>query len=178
MPPAILRVMFQAPEIPITVTDVRYANGKRGVAQTIGIMRRLVNEGRVDPSIRSAAAGIVYLTPEKDAYCEVQAIFDHVQNRIRYLSDVNDVETIATAAKTLAFKQGDCDDKSILLASLLETIGYPTRFVVAGYSVPGALEHVYVQVCMDGEWIDADPTEPHPLGWAGADPVTIYFERV
>ena len=170
--------MFQAPQIPITVTDATYANGKRGVAQTVGIMRQLVNQGRVDPAIRSAAAGIVYLTPEKDPHSEVAAIFDHVQNRIRYLSDVNGVETIATAAKTLAFKQGDCDDKSILLASLLETIGYPTRFVVAGYSAPGALEHVYVQVCIDDEWVDADATEPHPLGWAAPDPVTIYFERV
>lgn len=158
--------------------DAQYSNGMRGVAQTIAVMRALVNQGRINPAIRAAAAGIVFLTPEKDPGSEVGAIFDHVQNRIRYLSDVNDVETIATAEKTLAVKYGDCDDKSILLASLLESIGYSTRFVVAGYSTPGVVEHVYVQVCADDEWVDLDATEQHPMGWAAPDPVTIYFERV
>lgn len=170
--------MFQAPQIPLTVRDASYSNGLRGVAQTVAIMRKLTNEGAVDPAIRAAAAGIVYLTPEKDPGSEVAAIFDHVQNRIRYLSDVNGVETIATAAKTLAWKQGDCDDKSILLASLLESIGYPTRFVVAGYTVAGQLEHVYVQVWLGDEWVDLDATEPTPMGWAAPDPLTIYCERV
>jgi transglutaminase-like putative cysteine protease len=173
-----LRRMFQAPQIPLNVQLKSYSNGLRGVAQTIGVMRRLVNEGKIDPIIRSAATSIVYLTPEKDAGAETMALFDHVQNRIRYVGDIHDVETISTAAKTLLGKIGDCDDKSVLLASLMEAIGYPTRFVVTGYGEPGHLEHVYMQVCIDDEWIDCDPTEPQPMGWAAPDPTTIYFERV
>lgn len=169
--------MFQAPQIPLTAQLRSYSNGVRGVAQTVGVMRRLVNEGKIDPIIRSAATSIVYLTPEKDAGSELLALFDQVQNRIRYVGDIHGVETVSTAAKTLLGKIGDCDDKSILLASLFEAIGYPTRFVVAGYSTPGELEHVYLQVFAD-DWIDCDPTEPHPMGWCAPDPVTIYFERV
>lgn len=173
-----LRLMFIAPQVPLNVTLHSYSNGLRGVAQTVGVMRGLVNSGKVDPVIRQAAMSIVFLQPEKDAYSEAQAIFDHVQNRIRYVSDVYGVETIASAAKTLQGKSGDCDDKSILLASLFEAIGYPTRFIVAGYSTPGALEHVYVQVCLDGQWIDCDATEPYPMGWSGPDAVTLYTERI
>lgn len=170
--------MLQAPQVPVTVRDATYAEGMRGVRQTVAIMRRLVDEGKVNPAVRSTAQSLVYLAPEKDPGAEVGIIFDYVQNHVRYLSDVNGVETIATAEKTLAVRQGDCDDKSILLASLLETIGYPTRFVVAGYEVPGVVEHVYVQVWADDEWIDADSTEPFPLGWAAPNPAALYFERV
>lgn len=170
--------MMQAPQIALFTRSLTYSNGVRGVAQTLGIMRRLVREGRIDPLIRSAATSLVYLTPEKDPGAEILAIFDHVQNRVRYVSDIHEVETLSTASKTLQGQIGDCDDKSVLLAALLEAIGYPTRFVVAGYSVPGQLEHVYLQVLCDDEWIDCDPTEPHPIGWAAPDAVTLYTERV
>lgn len=173
-----LRRMFLAPQVPLNVTLHSYSSGLRGVAQTIGIMRGLVNSGKVDPVIRQAAMSIVYLTPEKDAYSEALALFDHVQNRIRYVADVYGVETLATAAKTLQGKGGDCDDKSVLLGALFEAIGYATRFVVAGYSTPGVVEHVYLQVCLDGEWVDCDATEPYPMGWSGPDAVTIYIERI
>lgn len=170
--------MFLAPQVPLSVSLHSYSNGLRGVAQTVGIMRGLVNSGKIDPLIRQAAMSIVYLQPEKDAYSEALAIFNHVQNNIRYVADVYGVETIATAAKTLQGQGGDCDDKSILLASLLEAIGYPTRFVVAGYSTPGSVEHVYVQIYLDDEWVDCDATEPYPMGWSGPDAVTLYVEKV
>ena len=170
--------MFLAPQVPLSVSLHTYSNGLRGVAQTIGVMRSLVASGKIDPVIRQAAMSIVYLTPEKDSYSEALALFEHVQTRIRYVGDVYGIETIATASKTLLGKGGDCDDKSILLASLMEAIGYPTRFVAAGYSAPGHLEHVYVQVCLDGDWIDCDTTEPYPMGWAGPDAVCFYVERI
>ena len=170
--------MFQAPQLSLNVTSIRYADGLRGVAQTVGVMRRLVNEGKIDPTIRSAAVSLIYLTPEKDAGCELAAIFDHVQNRVRYVNDIHGVETISTAAKTLLGKIGDCDDKSILLAALFEAVGYPTRFIVAGYSDANKVEHVYCQVWADNEWIDCDATEPYPMGWMPPDPTCLYIEKV
>lgn len=170
--------MMLAPQIAFNSRLLTYSNGVRGVAQTVGLMRELVRQGRIDPAILAAARSLVFLTPEKDAGAELQVIFDHVQNCIRYTSDIHEVETLSSAAQTLAGRCGDCDDKSVLLASLFEAVGYPTRFVVAGYEEGGQLEHVYVQVCCDGEWIDADATEPHPLGWAAPDAVTLYVERV
>jgi len=65
-----------------------------------------------------------------------------------------------------------------LLASLLESVGYPTRFVVAAYHDPRQMEHVYLQAFAVGDWIDLDPTEPGELGNSPPDPLAIMIERV
>jgi len=60
---------------------------------------------------------------------------------------------------------------------MLESIGYPTRFVVAGYN-GGGFEHVYLQAWINGRWISMDPTEPHPMGWEPPDATVIAAEAV
>lgn len=119
----------------------------------------------------------MFLTPERDELSEVRALFQLVQG-IRYVRDVHEVETLASPAKTLLMRVGDCDDKATLLAALLESIGYPTRFVVAGYFQPGEVEHVYLQVHAAGQWIDLDPTEHESIGWSPPEPVTMFIERI
>lgn len=171
-------VMRLAPQAQLSGTVHHIADGLPGIFQTLATMRAMVSRYKVDPSIRHAAVNVVYLTPEKDEYAEVQAIFEFVRDHVRYLKDVNGVETLATPDKTLQMLIGDCDDQTVLLASMLESVGYPTRFIVAGYSDTESLEHVYMQVLVRGEWIDCDPTEREPLGYAPPNPLVIYFEKV
>lgn len=170
--------MNLAPTIPYSGHVVGLADGSRGVFQTLRQMRALVRSGRVDPMVRQAATSVVFLMPEKDQAAEARAIFEYVRDTIRYLQDVHDVETLSTAQMTLAGQVGDCDDQVILLCSMLETIGYPTRFVVAGYSDPSLYDHVYCQVFAAGQWIDCDPTEHRAFGWAPPDPLIISIEKV
>lgn len=170
--------MRLAPQPQLSGSMIPVSGGLRGVRQTIAVMRQFVNQGKVDPAIRQAATSIIFLAPAKNSPAEVERLFDYVQSHVRYTQDINDVETVSTPQKTLAGLIGDCDDQSVLFATFCETVGYPTRFVIAGYNTPGMLEHVYVQVCIDGEWVDADCTESHELGWAPPDPVTIYYEVV
>lgn len=170
--------MFLAPQPVLRATLRGYATGLRGVAQTIAVMRRLVREGRVDPVIRQAATSIIFLTTEKADQQEVSKLLEFVQSSVRYTKDIHDVETISTAEKTLAGRVGDCDDQSVLLAALFESVGYPTRFVVTAYEDPDVLEHVYLQVFVDGQWLDADPTERGPLGWSPPGALTTYVERL
>ena len=40
---------------------------------------------------------------------------------------INGVETVQTPLRTLENEAGDCDDKSLLTATLLETFGFSTR---------------------------------------------------
>ncbi len=138
--------------------------GLPGVMQTLAQMRKMVNQSKVSPQIRQTATQAVFLTPEKDEFSEVNAIFTLVRDGVRYVKDVHDVETLSTPEKTLEGRIGDCDDQTMLLAALLESVGYPTRFVVAGYHGPD-YEHVYLQTWINGEWINLDPTEPHSMGW-------------
>jgi transglutaminase-like putative cysteine protease len=171
--------MQLAPDIAITATPLSYADGKRGVFQTLDLMRQFVESGKRDPSIIKAARAAVYMTPEKSALHEIDAVFAVVRDGVRYVNDVYNVETLSEARKTLQGRQGDCDDQVILLCSLFEAIGYATRFVVAGYNSPDTFEHVYCQVqTTGGHWIDCDPTEREPLGWCPPDPIIIAIERI
>lgn len=170
--------MLLAPTPSLNGIAVPYSGGLSGVRQTIRVMRRYVNAARIDPAFRQKATSIIFLAPAKDEPTEVRRIFEFVQSTIRYTRDVNGVETLTTPQKTLEGRIGDCDDMSALFAALCEAVGYPTRFVVSGYSDPGVCEHVYVQVSIGDDWIDADCTEAHPLGWSPPDPVTLYTESV
>lgn len=170
--------MMLAPQPELSVHVRPMAPGLRGVRQTIAVMRDLVNAGRVDPVIRQAATSIIFLQPEKVPDAEVGKLLEFVQQTIRYTQDVHDVETVSTPEKTLLGKVGDCDDQSTLLAALCESVGYATRFIVAAYDDPKIMEHVYLQICVDGQWLDADPTEDGPLGWAPPDALKIMVERV
>lgn len=160
-----------------TLSSTPIADGLAGTWQTIAVMRRLVREGSRDPMIRDAALRIIWLQPAKNQRFEVEAIFDHVRAAIRYVRDPVMFECVSAPRQVLALGYGDCDDKSVLLAALLESVGYPTRFVIAGYQRPMP-EHVYVQVLIDGEWIDADATEYGPLGYAPPNPLYLEYERV
>jgi len=70
---------------------------------------------------------------------------------------------------------GDCDDKSILLASLLGSIGHSSRFVAIGYR-PNEYAHVFVETIAaggEGNWIALDPTEDVPMGWRPPGPYAM-----
>lgn len=170
--------MNQAPNVSLRGTSLHIGNGMRGIFQTLHIMRDIVRRYKIDPVIRQAAVATIFLTPEKNGASEVEAIFNFVRDHIRYLSDISGVETLATPDKTLLCRIGDCDDQTVLLAAMLESIGHATRFVAAGYIADDAVEHVYLQVLIDGEWVDADPTEHFPLGYAPPLPAVLYVERV
>lgn len=170
--------MILAPVVPLSGQHIQLRDGLPGIYQTIGIMRDLVNDYRTDSNIRQAAISSMFLTPEKDQYSEVESIFNSVRDNIRYVRDIVNVETIATPDKTILCRVGDCDDQALLLASMLESVGYPTRFVVAAYTTPNVPEHVYLQVFANGHWIDCDPTERASMGYAPPDPLTTYIENV
>ena len=168
--------MMLAPQVPISGALASLPRGARSARATVRAMRALVNAWKVYPGIINAAQSIIYLTPTKDALSELRAIFDWVQNHVRYTADVLGVEVLSNPWLTLQRQVGDCDDMATVFATLAEAVGYPTRFVLAGYEHPGYFEHVYAQVYAVGEWIDADPTERHPLGYAPPDPVALELE--
>ena len=170
--------MMYAPTPLLHGTLHAIADGLPGVKQTLAVMRQSVREARTDMAIRQAAISIIWLQPENSPLHEVNALFEWVRDRVRYVRDILDVETLSTPAKTLEQMVGDCDDQTALLAAMLESVGYPTRFVIAAYTVPNHFEHVYLQVNIDGEWIDCDPTEKEALGWAPPDALSLKIEKV
>lgn len=168
--------VYAAPTVTLNARTVPVPSGNAGVFATIRAMRELVNARKADPRIIQAATSIIWCAPERDELCEVEALHAYVRDSIRYVRDPHALESLTDPALTLARRVGDCDDQAALLAALLESVGYPTRFVIAAFAHPGAWDHVWLQVYAAGQWIDADPTEHEPLGWQPPAPLAIWIE--
>lgn len=142
------------------------SDGPEGIRETLDAMRAIVREWRVRPEIRSLAESLIAGVPEKEFGLEAAALHAWVRDSIRYTQDVNEVETLKTPDVLLASRQGDCDDKAILLAALLESIGHPARFVAIAFE-PDQFEHVYVETRVGPawNWVAAETTEPVEFGW-------------
>lgn len=137
--------------------------GRDGTFATLKLMRGLVRKYKADLSIRLLAQKITRKLPEKNYTLEAVYIHAFVRDKIRYVKDVNGIETLQTPVNTIKIGSGDCDDKSILVASLLESIGHPTRFIACGF-LPDTFSHVFVQTKIGTKWIGVETTEKWPLG--------------
>lgn len=143
-------------------------DGPGGTMATLQIMRKLALDGKTYLPLRRLALSLVSYLPQKDFYGEVKALHKFVRDNVRYIKDVNGVETLHTVPVILQNMQGDCDDKAILLASMLETIGHPARFVAGGRQ-PGKFSHVWVDARINNRWIGLETTMPWPCGKVAAD---------
>lgn len=155
-------MQFQANNFTSTLSSI--PEGKDGILYTMKLMRSLVKQYKKSLAVRTLAVQIVNPYYQKDWNAEIKALQSFVRDRIRYTRDIRDVETIQTPDVTLRLKSGDCDDKSTLLASLLESIGHPTRFIAIGFQ-PDQFEHVYVETRIGTKWIPLETTEPVNIGW-------------
>lgn len=150
---------------PMTASLGWIPSGKDGTVATLRIMGRFVREGKKALPVRSLALHLVQGLPQKDWAGEVSRIHAFVRDKIRYVKDVKGVETLQTPEKTLEIGQGDCDDKSVLVAALLESVGHPTRFVAIALKHPDEFEHVFVETKIGANWVGVETTEPVELGW-------------
>lgn len=147
------------------------ANGREGIKATLKLMVVIARRTRATLPIRTLAQQLVQGCAENDTRCEAATLQAFVRDSIRYVRDVRDVETIQFPEQTLQLKSGDCDDKALLLAALLESIGFHTRFCAVGVN-GGDYSHVLTQVMIPGSgWVSAEVipidgrTEKAPFGW-------------
>ncbi len=130
--------------------------GASGVRLTLKRMTSIARGYKTAPLIRETALKILSRVPEKQFRREVEAILKYVQQNVRYTLDVVGVETLQTPVQTLRLMQGDCDDQSMLLASLLMSAGHPCKFVAIG-AEKGRFSHVLVMTRVGGQWLFAEP---------------------
>lgn len=163
---------FQVPrQSGITATLQAIPDGKEGTIATLKIMRELVRAGKKSLPVRQLAVELTNGHRQKDWVAELKALHRFVRDKIRYVKDIRGVETVQTPDASLKIGAGDCDDKSVLLASLLESIGHPTRFVAIGFA-PDDFAHVYVESRIGNVWVPAETTEPVEIGWSAPNPVS------
>lgn len=145
-------------------------SGREGIKATLQAMSRMTRAFKKDPGVRELASQLVRGLPQYDAPGEVRALHAFVRDSIRYTGDISGVETLQTPKVTLQTGVGDCDDKSTLLASLLESIGRKTRFVAVGFSPAGGHSHVLVEVRAgkSDRWVPLETIKPVEAGWQPA----------
>lgn len=143
-----------------------------GTNATLKIMAALVRQYKRDPMIRDTAIALVANLRPRDWVGEARALYEYARDRIRYTRDVSGVETIQTPPVTMDLEAGDCDDKSTLLATLLESIGHPTRFVATGYRSIGSYSHVYIETLLGTRWLALDASTDKPFGWEPRAPMS------
>jgi len=145
---------------PPTARLVSLPDGIAGVRRTLKYMVGLTRKGKLHLNVRLAAVRILedaHLL-QRDRAGIISALHAFVRDNIRYVNDIRGVETLQAPERTLELRAGDCDDKSILLASLLEALGYKTRFHAVGFR-PGVLSHVFPEVWHGKAWLPLETTE-------------------
>lgn len=159
------RERFPPQKMPIAFPPVALAepllSGDAGVEQTINLMRQLVDDSLRDPAIIRLATDIVRPVAAFDDISEVRAIYDWVKHNIRFTKDPINKEKLYPPSELLKIRAGDCDDISILTATLAMAVGHPARLVTVAASpaAPDQFSHVYTEIevpANSGQWIPAD----------------------
>jgi len=150
--------------------SVPLAGGDDGIAQTIHAMNRLIDQGKKDPAIHEKAAEIIraakcpadYLPHGRVA--AIRAIGEWVGRNIRYTPDVTGKETLHGATDVIRLGIGDCDDFTILICSMLGTIGVSCRIVtISSHSLdPAQFTHVFPEALAGQRWIPIDFARRNP----------------
>lgn len=142
--------------------------GKAGTIATLKHMREFVRAALRAPHqrIRQQALAIyeLYRVPPRNYEAEVRALHGFVRDKIRYVRDPVGLELVQAPERTLDIAQGDCDDKSVLLASLLMATGHLARFVVVGFKGE-PFSHVLIETKRGNRWIPLETIIDKPVGW-------------
>jgi len=107
------------------------------IQQRIASIQRMVEKSVQDPEMRKLAGSLTRHCGDRDGMCEAKAIYKAVKKRVRYVGDIapikmsnGDVEGIdlyQSARRTWEMGIGDCDDQTILIETLLSSIGITAR---------------------------------------------------
>lgn len=150
-------------------------------------MVKIVRQYKTDANLVEFTAALLQQcgVAPKDWSGEVKCLHNWVRDHIRYVRDIRDCETLRTPPEILRIRSGDCDDKSILLATMLEAVGYRTKFAALGVR-GGDYSHVLPFVVLGTSKIpletilDHDPRTGAVIepGWFPPDATSIMWASI
>lgn len=165
--------------MPMNATSIAIPEGDPGTIATIEQMRRLIDHGMKDPYIHELAAGIIGLAGVRafDWMGEARAVYNWVRQHIRFTRDVRGKETLHAANDIVRLGIGDCDDFTILICSLMGTIGAKCSIITVASDPrdPDLFSHVYPEVSINGRWVTMDAARRDPR--FGLAPANYYRKR-
>jgi transglutaminase-like putative cysteine protease len=155
-------------------------SGDAGTAKTVSHMRRLIHEGSKSMRTRELAANLAMHHATDQG--KIGSIFDFVKTKMKYVRDPLHQEMVAGAdyhqdtLSSLGYARGDCDDHTVMLGAMLESVGYPTRIATARMKPgDGTDDHVYLEVHDRRGWIPLDAS--NKKRFAGEEPPARRIRR-
>lgn len=144
-------------------------SGDAGVAQTIRLMRDVIDAGVTDKDLNERVIDVLRAAGvgNFDKAAKAQAIYDWVSANFLYVEDpvgpFGPKETVRTIRAMLRRPAGDCDDYTSFLAAALGTAGIAARAVTVASdpSAPNDFSHIYPEAEVSpGNWIAMDAARP------------------
>ena len=158
--------------------------GDAGVEQTLHWMKRLIDDAVKDPIVNRTAIDALRRVnaPSFDRDAKLRALYDFVSwPNFLYVEDpvgpFGPKETLRPVRDLLQLRAGDCDDFTVLLASLAGTIGIRTRAVTiaADPRCPSEFSHIYPEAeVAPNRWVPLDAARPGSAYGVG---VPRYFRK-
>jgi transglutaminase-like putative cysteine protease len=107
----------------------------------LGFLRKVINDWRGRAWTRETALAIVKRAgvPPKDRLGQAIALGEWTQSHVYYVNEIP--ETFQSPRRTVELGAGDCDDQTMLMGSMLEALGIPSR--VVGLKINGYWQHVF-----------------------------------
>lgn len=136
-------------------------SGNAATKYTLKKMRELIDSGKLETEIRAIYKPLLNGVDGRDSEKVFRRIFDFVRLAVRYQKDINEVETLQTAKRTLSLGFGDCDDQSIITGSMIEGAGFKSRIVLVSNQENKVYHHVFIQAFSGKNWITLDTTEDY-----------------
>jgi len=121
----------------------------------------LIKQGSQDVKVRELAIAITRTAPDDRE--KARRIFEYVKKQIAYTRDPVKLEDMQTARRTLTLRAGDCDDFTVLIGSLLESIGIPSAAHLVRTKPAGEFNHIYPAAKIRGAEISLDVAAPRPV---------------
>ena len=134
------------------------------------------------PQWRDVLAAVIPGVDGNDRPATARALWVFVHHDVAFQPEVG--EQIQTPATTIRRLMGDCDDQHTLLLALFLSVALPARGVLLrlddagryhvdiGVRTPGRAFHIWTQVRLGGDWIDAETVHPSiTFGQSPADAV-------
>lgn len=149
--------------------------GRMPISKRVKILQDLTWQSVQDPRMRKLALEITSGCAARDGNCEAKAIYDWIRKNIRYTGDVapikqghrgpyEGVDLFQSAYRTTEFGGGDCDDHSVLAATLLTLNGISARFRVTARAPKAEFSHIYTMAGLPkmspDSWVAVDSTLP------------------
>jgi len=128
-----------------------------------------IDEGTRDPYVRQRTARLVQDLKPKDWTAELQAVWNHVKDHVRYTLDTAGHDLFQRARRTFQLGIGDCDDMAIVLGSMLKSIGHPVALKIVDTDGEG-WNHIYLLTGVPPDnpkkWLPMDLAALNkPMGW-------------